>query len=57
MGGWPYNEDDNMEIGGTGWVPVGEGLFRNKYTGHIIDEFGVEYNEDGEVVSEEDENE
>jgi len=24
MMSWPYNEDDHMEIGTTGWVPVGE---------------------------------
>ena len=48
---WPYNEDDNMEIGTTGWIPVGEGSFRNKITGHIIDESGIEYDEFGNIVS------
>ena len=30
---WPYVEDDHMEIGNSGWVPVGEGLFKNMKTG------------------------
>lgn len=47
---WPYNEDDFMEIGDSGWIPVGEGLFKNKKTGHIIDESGVEYDEKGNIV-------
>lgn len=51
MGGWPYNEDDHMEIGESGWVSIGEGIFRNKHTGHIIDESGVEYDENGNIVS------
>lgn len=51
MGGWPYNEDDHMEIGDTGWVPIGEGTFRNKYNGHIIDETGAEYDEKGNLIS------
>ena len=39
-----------MEIGQSGWVPVGEGLFKNKYNNHIIDENGVEYDADGKIV-------
>jgi len=39
-----------MEIGNTGWVPIGEGLFRNIKTGHIVDEIGVEYDENGNVI-------
>lgn len=44
---WPYNEDDFMELGETGWIPVGEGSYLNKYTGHTIDELGNEYDEKG----------
>lgn len=47
---WPYNEDDYMEIGETGWVPSGNGSFINKFTGHIIDESGKEYDEEGNLV-------
>ncbi len=28
---WPYVEDDHMEIGQSGWVSIGEGIYRNKY--------------------------
>jgi len=47
---WPYIEDDHMEIGNTGWVCVGEGLYRNIKTGHIIDETGSEYDENGILI-------
>lgn len=47
---WPYNEDDHMEIGDTGWVPVGEGLFLNKTNGHTIDEMGREFDEKGVLI-------
>jgi len=47
---WPYNEDDHMEIGNTGWVPVGEGLFLNKHNGHTIDELGREFDQNGILV-------
>ena len=47
---WPYNEDDSMELGTTGWIPVGEGTFRHKITGHFIDETGIEYDENGKIV-------
>lgn len=57
MGEWPYIEDDFMEIGNTGWVPVGEGLFKNKYNGHIIDELGVEYDANGNLIKESEEEE
>jgi hypothetical protein len=43
-----------MEIGNSGWVPVGEGLFKNMKTGKIIDETGVEYDANGNVVEQED---
>jgi hypothetical protein len=47
---WPYNEDDYMEIGETGWVPVGQGTYINKYNGHILDEMGREYDEGGNLI-------
>jgi len=47
---WPYNEDDFMEIGETGWVPAGQGTFINKYNGHILDELGREYDPDGNII-------
>lgn len=46
----PSNGDDFMEIGETGWVPVGQGAFLNKFTGHVIDEAGIEYDKDGNIV-------
>jgi len=46
---WPRLEDDFMEIGESGWIPVGEGLFRNKHNGHVIDEAGIEYDASGKV--------
>lgn len=49
---WPYNEDDHMEIGDTGWVAVGEGKYKNIYTGHVIDENGNEYDQNGNLVKE-----
>jgi hypothetical protein len=49
---WPYNENDFMEIGDTGWVPVGEGKYKNIYTGHMIDENGNEYDSNGDLISE-----
>lgn len=53
---WPYIEDDHMEIGTTGWVPVGEGKYKNIHNGHVIDENGIEYDSSGNIVesSEED---
>lgn len=48
---WPYVEDDHMEIGNTGWISVGEGVYKNIHTGHIIDESGNEYDKDGNIVS------
>ena len=47
---WPYNEDDSMELGTTGWIPVGEGSFKHKLTGHTIDYTGIEYDENGKIV-------
>jgi hypothetical protein len=39
-----------MEIGTTGWIPVGEGAFLNKTNGHTIDELGREYDEHGLLI-------
>lgn len=50
MSGWPYNEDDQMEIGTTGWIPVGEGSFMNRYNNHVIDPIGREYDQDGNLI-------
>lgn len=50
MNNWPYNEGDFMEIGDSGWVPVGEGTFLNRHTGHTIDEMGREYDEHGVLI-------
>jgi hypothetical protein len=52
---WPYNEDDHMEIGDTGWVAVGEGLWRNLRTGHVVDDLGNEYDSKGYLINEPDE--
>lgn len=52
---WPYNEDDHMEIGRTGWVAIGEGVWRNQITGHVIDDAGNEYDNEGNLISESDE--
>lgn len=49
------NGGDFMEIGDTGWIPCGEGSFLNKYTGHVIDETGKEYDEKGNLVYDPDE--
>jgi hypothetical protein len=48
-----YDEDDYMEIGDSGWIPVGEGLFKNIKTGKIIDETGIEYDSFGNIVEQE----
>lgn len=50
MIGWPYNEDDHMEIGVTGWIPIGEGSFMNRYNNHILDSLGREYDENGLLI-------
>jgi hypothetical protein len=44
------NEDDFMEIGETGWVPAGQGTFINRYNGHILDELGREYDREGNLI-------
>ena len=47
---WPRLEDDYMEIGESGWVPIGQGCFINKNTGHTIDEIGREFDKNGLIV-------
>jgi hypothetical protein len=47
---WPYTEDDHMEIGKTGWIPIGEGKYKNIYNGHVIDENGIEYDSEGNLI-------
>jgi hypothetical protein len=47
---WPKLEDDYMEIGESGWIPVGQGCFLNKNNGHTIDEIGREFDENGVVI-------
>lgn len=44
------NEDDYMEIGETGWIPAGQGTFINRYNGHVLDELGREYDENGVII-------
>jgi hypothetical protein len=39
-----------MELGDTGWIPVGEGIYKNKYNDHIVDELGREYDENGMLI-------
>lgn len=47
---WPRLEDDFMEMGETGWIPVGEGTYLNKYSGHTIDEIGREFDKNGVLI-------
>ena len=47
---WPYLEDDFMEIGNTGWVPVGESVYFNKHNLHTMDELGKDYDENGVLI-------
>lgn len=49
---WPYNEYDEMELGTSGWSPLGEGKYKNIHTGNVIDEFGNEYDPDGNLIFE-----
>jgi hypothetical protein len=41
-----------MEIGVSGWAPFGEGKYRNIYTGNVLDEFGNEYDSNGNLIFE-----
>jgi len=47
---WPYEEDDQMQLGDTGWVPIKNGCYKNIYTNHIIDEMGREIDEHGNLI-------
>lgn len=53
---WPYNEDDHMEIGNTGWVAVGEGIYKNIHNNHIVDDLGREFDENGNLIYDPDAN-
>lgn len=45
-----FNNDDYMEITETGWMPVGDGCYLNKFNGHTIDQIGREYDQNGNLV-------
>ena len=47
---WPYEEDDHMELGETGWVAIGEGVYMNKLNNHTMDEIGREFDENGRLI-------
>jgi len=47
---WPYEESDHMEIGESGWVSIKSGGYKNIYNGHTIDENGKEYDENGLLI-------
>jgi hypothetical protein len=49
---WIHNEDDQMELGTSGWSPFGEGKYKNIYTGNVIDEMGNEYDSNGNLIFE-----
>lgn len=53
---WPRLEDDFMEYGNTGWTALGEGKYKNIYTGYTMDENGTIFDEQGNIVSEIEEN-
>jgi hypothetical protein len=44
-------DDDYMEIGDSGWIPIAEGWFFNRKTRHSIDDLGYEYDENGNLIS------
>lgn len=47
---WPYEEDDYMELGDSGWIIAKEGTYFNKHTKHTIDEMGREFDEQGNLI-------
>ena len=49
---WLHSEDDQMELGTSGWAPLGEGKYKNIHTGNIIDEIGNEYDSIGNLIFE-----
>lgn len=52
---WPYEESDQMEIGESGWVPCKNGGYKNIYNGHTMDDTGKEYDENGLLIFDPDE--
>lgn len=48
-------DDDYMEIGSTGKVPVGEGWYRDTWHKTRIDPEGRVYNSEGEIIFDPDE--
>ena len=42
--------DEEMEIGSTGWVSIGNGSYRNIYNNHILDSEGREFDEAGNII-------
>jgi hypothetical protein len=41
-----------MELGTSGWATLGEGRYKNIYTGNILDELGNEYDANGNLIFE-----
>jgi hypothetical protein len=41
-----------MELGTSGWAPLGEGRYKNIYTGNTLDEMGNEYDTNGNLIFE-----
>jgi hypothetical protein len=44
------NFDEHMELGTTGWVPIGNGSFKNIHNEHIIDAEGREFDKEGNII-------
>lgn len=42
--------EEEMEIGSTGWISIGNGSYRNIYNNHILDADGREFDEDGNMI-------
>ncbi len=49
---WIHNEYDQMEMGTTGWAPLGKGRYKNIYNNHTLDELGNEYDENNNLIFE-----
>lgn len=47
---WPYEENDHMEIGETGWISTKNGCYKNIHNNHTIDELGREFDENGDLI-------
>lgn len=41
---------DYMELGDSGLIPVGEGLWKHSYSGNLIDEDGRVFTPSGDLV-------